>query len=491
MMPATAGKLHKKDRGHHGHKEKSHKREARGSLILPRSPLENFDDGDKDKSISAPELSLDDEKPPAQDSNKSASDTVILSSHDGPKEKAHSKKKRHRHGSRSSRPSSHHGELYTMLDEEAGKTAKSPKKGKEKEKKGDSEGALIVHAKKKKAKKGRTMSGLSTSHNSDGEANLRNRRMTLELSKLGANNNRPQVGPALKREKKMFPCLLGFTLLTFECPVELADQTRVLFLRYFKEFIEKEDISVYYGKDITPEDYPTFDQYLGMLLSDWSSETARDIVLRNQKTRTKERVLKHVRFELPSQSDIYSYPTPDRSQLPYPGPSPVSINSPALSSSSPSSSSSSTPPASSSSSSSLALPSSGSTEELTTPDRRKLPYPSTEPAAPSSPATEAANALQEKRRKVLEEFEKEQEEYEEMIVEWEMDGGLLFVDPDKFDVGEWLKDLNMQRYAGTFARHGFDSLASVQMLMEEDLDTLGVRVPRHRVLLMKESQLLV
>ena len=73
----------------------------------------------------------------------------------------------------------------------------------------------------------------------------------------------------------------------------------------------------------------------------------------------------------------------------------------------------------------------------------------------------------------------------------EMDGGLVFVDEENFSVKEWLKDLNMGRYSSTFARHGFDSLSSVQMLMEEDLDTLGVRVPRHRVLLMKESQLLV
>ena len=48
--------------------------------------------------------------------------------------------------------------------------------------------------------------------------------------------------PGHKREKKMFPCLLGYTLLTFECPVQLADQARALFLRLFKEFIEKEDI---------------------------------------------------------------------------------------------------------------------------------------------------------------------------------------------------------------------------------------------------------
>ena len=84
--------------------------------------------------------------------------------------------------------------------------------------------------------------------------------------------------------------------------------------------------------------------------------------------------------------------------------------------------------------------------------------------------------------------EEDLEELEELEME---EGDLVFVDEEKFNVGEWLRSLNMGRYQGTFSRHGFDTLGDVQMLMEEDLDTMGVRVPRHRVLLMKESQCLV
>jgi hypothetical protein len=63
-----------------------------------------------------------------------------------------------------------------------------------------------------------------------------------------------------KRERDLFPCLLGFTLLTFECPSELAEWGRDLYCNVFREFLEEEDMSVFYGPGCLPIDFPTFDQ---------------------------------------------------------------------------------------------------------------------------------------------------------------------------------------------------------------------------------------
>lgn len=40
----------------------------------------------------------------------------------------------------------------------------------------------------------------------------------------------------------MFPCLLGYALLTLECPVAVANSGREVFSNYFREFLEEEDV---------------------------------------------------------------------------------------------------------------------------------------------------------------------------------------------------------------------------------------------------------
>ena len=156
---------------------------------------------------------------------------------------------------------------------------KREEKGKEKEEGSDSGASSGDNGgPSKKKKKKREMGGMGGRKESFEELSLgsekgSNKRMSLQLSKVvpqgkllflfflnffiscslsllidffcpaeSQRRSAKKPAPGHKREKIMFPCLLGYTLLTFECPIQLADQARTLFLRFFKEFIEKEDI---------------------------------------------------------------------------------------------------------------------------------------------------------------------------------------------------------------------------------------------------------
>lgn len=56
-----------------------------------------------------------------------------------------------------------------------------------------------------------------------------------------------------------------------------------------------------------------------------------------------------------------------------------------------------------------------------------------------------------------------------------------------FDLISWLNFLHMSRYEPTFRKNGFDTREAVQLLSEDDLDLMGIRIQRHRALLLRES----
>jgi hypothetical protein len=191
-----------------------------------------------------------------------------------------------------------------------------------------------------------------------------------------------------------------------------------------------------------------------MLLSDWSSDSAKDIIERNRSHRLKQRVQKRVRFIMPSIAlDVVGPNWRTRS---------ISIDPtsayPSLSSSSSSSSFSS--------SSNIF----GVLKDSSSPLRK-----GDEDAVNSGAKT------------IQVEAEKEGGNGEQ---EGEKERGKVY-QSDQFDVGGWLNSIHLGRYTDVFVQFGFDNIEHVQSLTSSDLDAMGIKVPRHRALLLKESSALI
>ena len=165
-----------------------------------------------------------------------------------------------------------------------------------------------------------------------------------------------------------------------------------------------------------------------MLLSEWSSGAARDVIDLNRKKRTKQHPNKKVRFTLPSMALDAVGGRRGRTLSKYEIRSSPAVTSPAATN---------TPPRNGNGDSAHRSPSRSGTDS---PDHLLIPED-----VPSDVTT------------------------------------------TEFDLNGWLNSIHMSRYEPTFRKNGFESRESVQLLSEDDLDLMGIRIQRHRVLLLRES----
>ena len=170
-----------------------------------------------------------------------------------------------------------------------------------------------------------------------------------------------------------------------------------------------------------------------MLLSDWSSDSAKDIIDRNRSHRLKQRAQKKVRFILPSLAlDVI-------------GGKRVRTEAVAPS-----------------------LPSSSFSSSLSSSGDLSVDFKGEEEGERGRGEKGEVEEAEERRRDSVRVFKS-----------------------DRFEVTEWLNSIHLGRYSDVFHQHGFVHIEQVQAISSMDLDTMSIKVPRHRALILKESSSLM
>jgi len=95
-------------------------------------------------------------------------------------------------------------------------------------------------------------------------------------------------------------CLLGYFLLASDNSQKIGSNSQsnhLIFVGLLNRLCEELDKEAF--EKVAKIDWPTYDQYLGVLLSGWSTKGVLDSIARNKKRRESKREKKTVRFTLP------------------------------------------------------------------------------------------------------------------------------------------------------------------------------------------------